>query len=97
MTDTILVVDDEQRIIELAQMYLEQEGYLVNSANDGGVALRKILNEKPSLVVLDLMLPGMDGLEVCRRVRAESELSCLPHEMMTLTRSWGWNLARTIT
>jgi two-component system, OmpR family, alkaline phosphatase synthesis response regulator PhoP len=74
MTDTILVVDDEQRIIELAQMYLEQEGYLVNSANDGGVALRKILNEKPSLVVLDLMLPGMDGLEVCRRVRAESEV-----------------------
>jgi two-component system, OmpR family, alkaline phosphatase synthesis response regulator PhoP len=74
MTDTILVVDDEQRIIELAQMYLEQEGYLVNSANDGAVALRKILNEKPSLVVLDLMLPGMDGLEVCRRVRAESEV-----------------------
>jgi two-component system, OmpR family, alkaline phosphatase synthesis response regulator PhoP len=74
VADTILVVDDEQRIIELAQMYLEQEGYQVASATDGAAALRKILSEKPHLVVLDLMLPGMDGLEVCRRVRAESDV-----------------------
>jgi two-component system, OmpR family, alkaline phosphatase synthesis response regulator PhoP len=74
MTDTILVVDDEQRIIELAQLYLEQEGYHVTSANDGKAALQKIIAEKPALVVLDLMLPGMDGWEVCRRVRAESDV-----------------------
>lgn len=74
MTETILVVDDEQRIIELTQLYLEQEGYHVLSANDGKVALQRILNEKPALVVLDLMLPGMDGWEVCRRVRAESDV-----------------------
>ncbi|MFN8372941.1 MAG: response regulator transcription factor [Anaerolineae bacterium] len=74
MTDTILVVDDEQRIIELAQLYLEQEGYHITSANDGKSALHKILNDKPALVVLDLMLPGMDGWEVCRRVRAESDV-----------------------
>lgn len=74
MSDTILVVDDEQRIIDLAKMYLEQDGYRVMSATDGVNALNKILDDKPSLVVLDLMLPGMDGLEVCRRVRAESDV-----------------------
>lgn len=74
MSDTILVVDDEQRIIDLAKMYLEQDGYRVMSATDGVNALSKILNDKPNLVVLDLMLPGMDGLEVCRRVRAESDV-----------------------
>jgi DNA-binding response OmpR family regulator len=74
VAETILVVDDEQRIIDLAQMYLEQEGYQVLSENDGLTAYRRILSEKPSLVVLDLMLPGMDGLEICRRVRAESDI-----------------------
>lgn len=74
MSDTILVVDDEQRIIDLAQMYLEQEGYDVTSATDGAVAYRQIINDQPSLIVLDLMLPGMDGLEICRRVRADSDV-----------------------
>ncbi|MDQ7028152.1 MAG: response regulator transcription factor [Anaerolineae bacterium] len=74
MTDTILVVDDEQKIIDLARMYIEQEGYNVASATDGRKALEKILSDEPALVVLDLMLPGLDGLEVCRRVRAESDV-----------------------
>ncbi len=74
MTDTILVVDDEQHIIDLARMYLEQDGFHVDSATDGSVALQKILSNEPGLVVLDLMLPGMDGLEICRRVRAESDV-----------------------
>lgn len=74
MSDTILVVDDEQRIIDLAKMYLEQDGYRVMSSTDGVDALHKILKDEPSLVVLDLMLPGMDGLEVCRRVRSESDV-----------------------
>lgn len=72
--DTILVVDDEQRIIDLARMYLEQDGFRVASATNGTVARRMILQDKPQLVVLDLMLPGMDGLEVCRRVREESDV-----------------------
>ncbi len=72
--DTILVVDDEQRIIDLARMYLEQDGFHVKSATNGTAAKRMILTEKPNLVVLDLMLPGMDGLEVCRRVREESDV-----------------------
>jgi two-component system, OmpR family, alkaline phosphatase synthesis response regulator PhoP len=74
MTETILLVDDEQHIIDLAQMYLEQDGFQVISATDGAVALERILNEKPGLVVLDLMLPGLDGWEVCRRVRAQSDV-----------------------
>lgn len=74
MSDTILIVDDEQRIIDLAQMYIEQEGYRVISATDGAEAYRMILDDTPALIVLDLMLPGMDGLEVCRRVRARSDV-----------------------
>ncbi len=74
MMETILVVDDERRIIELARMYLEQDGFRVTSATNGTTARRMILQDKPSLVVLDLMLPGMDGLEVCRRVREESDV-----------------------
>ncbi|MDE2747508.1 MAG: response regulator transcription factor [Chloroflexota bacterium] len=80
MNDRILVVDDEKRIIDLARMYLEQDGFQVACATDGSVAKRMILNEKPNLVVLDLMLPGMDGLEVCRRVR---EVSDVPIIMLT--------------
>ena len=80
MNDSILVVDDEKRIIDLARMYLEQDGFQVTSATDGNVAKHMILNEKPNLVVLDLMLPGMDGLEVCRRVR---EVSDVPIIMLT--------------
>jgi DNA-binding response OmpR family regulator len=74
MSETILIVDDEQRIIDLARMYLEQEGYTVASANDGSVAYQMIRSDEPGLIVLDLMLPGMDGLEICRRVRAESDV-----------------------
>jgi DNA-binding response OmpR family regulator len=74
MSDTILIVDDEQHIIDLAKMYLEVEGFRTASATDGRAALQKILADKPQLIVLDLMLPGMDGWEVCRRVRAESDV-----------------------
>lgn len=74
MTETILIVDDEQRIIDLAQMYLEQDGFHVISATDGVQAYERILKQMPALVVLDLMLPGMDGLEICRRVRTQSDV-----------------------
>ncbi len=74
MAETILIVDDEQRIVDLATMYLEQEGFVVSSVNDGREALETILNDPPGLVVLDLMLPGMDGFEICRRVRASSNV-----------------------
>jgi DNA-binding response OmpR family regulator len=72
--ETILVVDDEANIIELARMYLQNEGYVVESARDGREALTKIKSLKPALVVLDLMLPEVDGWDVCRQVRADSDV-----------------------
>ncbi len=74
MTDFILIIDDEQNIIELARMYLEKEGYTVRSATDGLVGYRQIQETNPALIILDLMLPGMDGLEICRKVRASSDV-----------------------
>ena len=72
--ETILVVDDEKNIVELAKLYLEKEGYRVEDAYDGTEALAKIKSLQPALVVLDLMLPEIDGWEVCRRVRRESDV-----------------------
>lgn len=69
--ETILVVDDEPSIIQLNQLYLEREGYHVLSATDGLKALEIIRQKNPALVILDIMLPEMDGLEVCQRIRAE--------------------------
>jgi DNA-binding response OmpR family regulator len=74
MPDTILLVDDEQHIIDLARLYLEQAGYRVESATDGKTALQSILSSPPTLVVLDLMLPELDGWEICKRVRAQSDV-----------------------
>jgi two-component system alkaline phosphatase synthesis response regulator PhoP len=71
---TVLVVDDEKHIIDLARMYLEREGYVVEEALDGAHALTKIQTLNPALLVLDLMLPEVDGWEVCRRVRAHSDI-----------------------
>lgn len=72
--ETILVIDDEKHIVELARLYLEKEGYLVEDAYDGAEALAKIKSLQPALVVLDLMLPEIDGWEVCRRIRGESDV-----------------------
>jgi DNA-binding response OmpR family regulator len=82
MKETILVVDDEANIVELARMYLAQEGYRVEAAGDGKTALDKVDALKPALMVLDLMLPVVDGWEVCRRVRA-GEQPDLPIIMLT--------------
>lgn len=73
-TQKILVVDDEQNIIDLTRMYLEQEGFQVEAAMDGAEALVKLRESPPALMVLDIMLPEVDGFEVCRQVRANSEM-----------------------
>ncbi len=72
--EKILVVDDEVNIIDLARMYLERDGFQVCAASDGAQALEEIKQQKPDLVVLDIMLPEIDGFEVCQRVRKESEV-----------------------
>lgn len=71
--DLILIVDDEENIIELGRLYLENEGYQVVAARDGLEALRHFENLHPALIVLDLMLPGLNGWEVCKKIRATSE------------------------
>ncbi len=68
--ERVLVVDDEPTVREVVQHYLEREGYRVHVANDGPGALAALAAETPDLIVLDLMLPGVDGLDVCRQVRA---------------------------
>jgi DNA-binding response OmpR family regulator len=71
---TILVVDDERNIVQLARLYLEKEGFRVETAANGREALEKVQSTRPDLVVLDLMLPEIDGWEVCRRLRKDSSL-----------------------
>jgi DNA-binding response OmpR family regulator len=66
----VLVVDDDPTVSEVVARYLERDGYVVETVADGRTALDRALAEPPDLVVLDLMLPGIDGLEVCRRLRA---------------------------
>jgi two-component system, OmpR family, alkaline phosphatase synthesis response regulator PhoP len=70
-SELILLVDDEPSIVQLARMYLERENFRVESAGDGEAALESIKRLNPALVVLDVMLPRLDGFEVCRRLRAE--------------------------
>ena len=71
---TVLVVDDESIVRDVVVKYLQREGYRTLEAGDGDTALGLVEREHPDLVVLDLMLPGTDGLAVCRRIRARSEL-----------------------
>ncbi len=80
---TILVVDDEELILELLRFNLEKEGYLVCVAKDGQEALECVKKVRPDLIVLDLMLPGMDGLEVCRRIRSVQSFQQIPIIMLT--------------
>ena len=70
----ILVVDDEQKIIQITSDYLEAAGYAVLAADDGISALRVVDESQPDLIILDLGLPGMDGLDVCRELRKNSDL-----------------------
>ena len=74
MNELILVVDDEQKIVKLARDYLEQAGYRVIAAGDGKAALAAFKHDQPDLIVLDLRLPEMDGLDVTRAIRRQSDV-----------------------
>jgi two-component system alkaline phosphatase synthesis response regulator PhoP len=80
---TILVVEDERDIRELVRFHLAQEGYAVREADSGEAALAQVATERPALVVLDIMLPGTDGLEVCRRMRSAEATHNIPIIMLT--------------
>ena len=83
MPSKILIVDDEINIRELIKFNLEKSGYKVIEADDGQRAINLAKAEKPELIVLDLMLPGMDGLEVCRIVKNSRETAAIPIIMLT--------------
>jgi DNA-binding response OmpR family regulator len=74
VAERVLVVDDDATVADVVRRYLERDGYDVQLAADGETALRLAAERQPDLVVLDLMLPGIDGLEVCRRLRAGSDV-----------------------
>jgi DNA-binding response OmpR family regulator len=80
MSSKVLVVDDEDHIVELARIYLTREGYEVEGVGDGAQALARFGQIKPDLVILDIMLPGADGLEICKEIR---KLSQVPIIMLT--------------
>jgi DNA-binding response OmpR family regulator len=70
----VLVVDDDAKAVELVKLYLSRDGYKVVTANEGYEAVRQVAEARPDLIVLDLMLPGLDGMEICRRIRQESDI-----------------------
>jgi DNA-binding response OmpR family regulator len=74
MAQTVLVVDDEKHIVQLVKLYLTNEGYVVDVAHNGREALEKTRLVRPDLIVLDLMLPEIGGLEVCRQLRQETDV-----------------------
>jgi two-component system alkaline phosphatase synthesis response regulator PhoP/two-component system response regulator ResD len=74
MANTILVVDDEKNIVQLCRLYLRNEGFRVEEAYDGAEALEKARSLNPDLIILDLMMPEMDGLSVCRELRKTSSV-----------------------
>ncbi|MDI6739854.1 MAG: response regulator [Candidatus Edwardsbacteria bacterium] len=83
MPKKIMVVDDEPYIARVIKFKLEQEGYTVISANDGITGLNKIREEKPDLVLLDVMMPGMSGYEVCQKIKGDAELAGIPVVILT--------------
>ena len=77
MSERILIIEDEERIAQFLERGLTFEGYRVQLTDDGQEGLNLARQNPPDLVILDLMLPGMDGLEVCRRLRAASDIPIL--------------------
>jgi two-component system, OmpR family, alkaline phosphatase synthesis response regulator PhoP len=83
MAQKVLVVEDDRDISELIRYNLEREGYDVSSVYDGEQALDYALKIKPAIIILDLMLPGLDGLDICRQLKSEESLKSVPVIMLT--------------
>ena len=99
-TGKILIVDDDTNICELLRLYIEKEGYEASIANDGETALKMFDSVNPDLVLLDIMLPGLDGWQVCREIREDNlpaPSSCSPPRARCSTRCWAWSWAPTTT
>ena len=74
----ILVVDDDPRLLHIVEMYLRIEGYDVKTASNGEDGLREVDNQQPDLVILDIMMPGMDGIEACKKIRTNPQTANVP-------------------
>src|SRR5262245_39240063 len=83
MVKKILIVEDEHDVIKLLKYNLEKEGFKVNYTTDGSLVLAEIRRDEPDLIILDLMLPGLDGLEICRQIRRHEKYASLPLLMLT--------------
>ncbi len=83
MNAHIMVVDDDEQVLETISLVLEDEGYAVSTAESGIKALNQMRDEKPDVIILDIMMPGMDGLEVCRTIRADPFFAKLPVIFLT--------------
>ena len=80
----ILVVDDNQSLVHVVERLLQSEGYKVITAFDGPSGLRKAREEKPNLIILDIIMPGLDGYQVSRRLQADSRTASIPILMLTV-------------
>jgi len=83
---TIMAVDDEENILELVKSILEEHNYSVITARDGDECIRKLKKEKPDLILLDMMMPGMSGREVCERIRKNPNTKGLKIAFLTVAR-----------
>ncbi len=83
MSKKVLIVEDDRDLVQLLRFNLEREGFKVSYATDGSLALAELRRFAPDLLILDLMLPGADGLEICRQVRQTSQFSTVPILMLT--------------
>lgn len=95
----VLIIEDEVAIADLEKDYLELSGFEVETENDGVVGLKRALSEDFDMYILDLMLPGIDGFEICKQIREEKihrSSWYLPKKTISI-RSGDWDLARTIT
>ncbi len=79
----VLVIDDEMDLIELVRYNLEKDGFMIKSAQDGESGLAAAFHEPPDIIIIDLMLPGIDGLEVCRALRSDNRTAQIPVIMLT--------------
>lgn len=83
----ILIVEDEESLLKLESILLTSRGYEVVGAADGAAALEKAVSTRPDLIILDIMLPKIDGFEVCRRIKQDPETAHIPVMMLTAKKS----------
>lgn len=83
----ILIVEDEESLLKLESILLSSRGYLVRGVTDGAAALKDIAENRPDLVLLDIMMPGIDGFEVCRRIKGDPSTCSIPVVMLTAKKS----------